>query len=103
MLTRFGLAKRLEGKKIVFLHWRKIRLFPKGLAHDFDQKLEISSQLQSEPGADYRLLSEPTIFTPFHGICSDFLAESLVIRKLYMGIKTYLFKNFSQKKGSRKF
>ena len=35
-------------------------------------------------------------------IYSDFLAESLVIQKI-IGIKTYFFENFSQKKGSRKF
>ena len=35
-------------------------------------------------------------------MCSDFLAESLVIRKL-QGSKLTFFENFSQKKGFRKF
>ena len=44
------------------------------------------------------------IFIPWKFfICSDFLAESLVHDPNIIGIKTYLFENSSQKKGSRKF
>ena len=43
--------------------------------------------------------------SPKKFICSDFPAESLVIQldPKIIGIKTYLFENLSQKKGSRKF
>ena len=46
--TSFRIGEMFGGKR---------RVFPKGLAHDFDQKLEISSLLRSEP-----IL---TTFTPF--------------------------------------